>query len=270
MRTFIILVFIFSVQLSKAQELYVFTEPASNMAAKSIGIRFNNLLMKDLHKGTNARSYHLMPSLMWGISKKLMMHLTGFASDMDGKFLATGGSIYVKYRLFSKEEVHNHFRIAGFASYSITNSYIHEYAIDLDGHNSGYTFGAIATQLRKKTAMSASASFLHATDNVNENFLFGNKLRNAVNYSVSAGRLMLPKEYTSYKQTNMNFMLEFLGQVNTHNGYAWLDIAPAVQFIFNSRARFDIGYRYPLVKKLQRYASQGVLLRLEYNFFNVY
>ena len=65
-------------------------------------------------------------------------------------------------------------------------------------------------------------------------------------------------------------MLEFLGQVNTHNGYAWLDIAPAVQFIFNSRARLDIGYRYPLVKKLQRYASQGVLLRLEYNFFNVY
>ena len=160
--------------------------------------------------------------------------------------------------------------MAAFGQFSLFNSYIHEYSINLDGHNSGYEGGLIATQLLHKLAISASASYLHATDNGKEKFLYGDKLRNAVAYSLSAGRLMLPKEYTSYRQTNLNLMVEFLGQCNTHNGFAWLDIAPAVQFIFNSRARLDIGYRYPLVKKLQRYSSEGALLRLEYNFYNLY
>jgi hypothetical protein len=226
--------------------------------------------MKDLHKGTNATSYHLMPAVLWGISKRMMIHVGAYASNMDGKFAAKGGNIYFKYRFFSRDEVHNHFRMAAFASYSFNNSFIHEYAIDLNGHNSGYDVGMVATQLRKKMAMSATVSFAHATDNIGEKFLFGNKLRNVVGYSASVGRLMIPREYTSYKQTNMNLMLEFLGQMNTHNGYAWLDMAPAIQFIFNSRVRLDLGYRYALVKKLQRYATQGGLLRLEYNLFNVY
>jgi hypothetical protein len=270
MKTLMLSAFIFFFQCSRAQELYVFTEPASNMAAKSIGIRVDNLVMKDLHKGSGANSYHLMPNLMWGVSKRIMLHFTGYLSNMDGRFTANGGSIYGKYRFFSKEDVHDHSRMAAFAQYSLNNSYIHEYAMDLNGHNSGYEAGLIATRLHKKTAFSASASFMHATDNINEKFLFGNKLRNAIGYSVSAGRLMLPKEYTSYKQTNLNLVLEFLGQCNVHNGFSWLDIAPAVQLIFNSRARLDLGYRYPLVKKLQRYSSQGALLRLEYNFFNIY
>ena len=270
MRIPVILFFIFSFQAVKAQELYVFTEPASNMAAKSIGIRVDNMLTKDLYKGKNAVSFHLVPSVMWGISKRIMMHFAGYGSDKDGKFTLNGGGIYFKYRFFSNEDVHNHLRMAAFASYSINNSLIHEYAIDLTGHNSGHGAGLVATQLRKKTAMSATVSFAHATDNIGEHFLFGNKLRNTFNYSASVGRLMLPKEYTSYKQTNMNLMLEFLGQMNLYNGYTWLDIAPAVQFIFNSRARLDIGYRYTLAKKLQRYHTQGALIRLEYNFFTIY
>jgi hypothetical protein len=160
--------------------------------------------------------------------------------------------------------------MAAFASYSFNNSVIREYAINLDGNNSGYATGIIATQLRKKMAMSATASFIHATDNIGQKYLFDNKLRNAISYSASVGRLMLPKEYISYNQTNMNLELEMLGQLNTHSGLAWLDIAPAVQFIFFSRARLDIGYRYALARNLARYSTQGVTVRLEYNFFNVY
>ena len=270
MKYLIVLLLVFSGQLAKSQELYVFTEPASNMAAKSIGVRIDNLLVKDIHKGRNEYSYHLMPRLMWGVSKRIMLHLSVYASNMDGKFAPNGVSIYAKYRFFSKDAVHSHFRIAAFGQYSLVNSYIHEYSINLDGHNSGYELGLIATQLRNKMAFSASASLAHARDNADEKFLFGNKLRNAFNYSASVGKLMLPKEYTSYKQTNLNLMIEFLGQYNIHNGFTWLDIAPAVQLIFNSRMRLDMGYRYPLVKKLQRYSSEGVLIRLEYNFFNVY
>jgi hypothetical protein len=34
----------------------------------------------------------------------------------------------------------------------------------------------------------------------------------SVNYSLSAAKLMLPKEYLDYKQTNLNLLVEVLGQ----------------------------------------------------------
>jgi len=228
------------------------------------------MLLKDEYKGKNGYSWQVAPKLMWGIKKKIMLHFNLYASNMSGGFKFNGGGIYAKYRFFSRDEVHNHFRMAAFAGYELNNNKIQEYAINLNGRNSGYEVGLIATQLRKKMAMSASASFVHATDNINEKFLFGNKLRNAVNYTASIGRLMLPKEYISYNQTNVNLMLEFMGQLNLYSGSSWLDMAPAVQFIFNSRARVDLGYHFALAKQLPRYSTQGALLRLEYNFFNVH
>lgn len=278
MRQLILLIFIFGCQPVNAQELYVFTEPASNMAAKSIGFRAGNYLMDDDYSGKTV--YMLMPEIMWGISKKLMVHANGFLSNRkqtDGfisnpkqQFLLEGGSIYAKYRFYSVDEVHSHFRMAAYGRYSFNNSHIHEYAINLNGINSGYEGGLIATKLINKVALSASASFLHAQDNGSKKFLFGNKSRNAVNYTLSVGKLMLPKEYTSFKQTNVNLMLEMLGQTNLNKGYSYLDIAPSVQFIFLSRMRFDAGYRYPLVTKLHRTSTKGFLLRLEYNIFNAY
>ena len=252
---------------SYSQELYVFTEPASNMAANSIGIRTNNNLMKDID--TKKINYHLVPEVMLGISKKIMIHLDAFLSNRNGGFVTEGGSVYAKYRFHSIDEVHKHFRMAAYVRYSFNNSDIHQTAIDLYGHNSGVETGVIATKLINKVALSSAASLLHATDNGKEKFNYGDKNRNAINYSFSAGKLMLPKEYTSYKQVNVNLMVEFLGQTNLSDANNYLDVAPAVQFIFNSRLRVDAGYRYPLVTNLTRTAPQGVVLKLEYNFFNV-
>lgn len=255
---------------SKAQELFVYTEPASNMAAKSIGVRIDQSLVKDLHKGKGQTSYHLVPRVMWGISRKFMFHANAFTSNMDGRFNISGGSFYLKYRFLSSDDIHKHFRLAAYGQYSFNNSRIHEYSINLDGHNSGYEGGLIATKLVNKLALSASVSWMYASDNGKQKFRFGNQLRNAMGYSLSTGLLVLPKEYTSYRQTNLNLMVEFLGQVNAHNGYGWFDIAPSLQLIFNSRARLDFGYRIPLVKKLLRYSAEGALLRLEYNFYNIF
>jgi len=278
MRRLILVIFIFGFQSVAAQELFVFTEPASNMAAKSIGFRATNYLVDDDYSSNTV--YMLMPEVMWGVSKKLMIHANVFLSNrkqVDGfitnpkqQFLLEGGSVYAKYRFYSADDVHSHFRMAVYTRYSFNNSHIHEYAINLTGGNSGYEGGLIATKLINKVAISASASFLHAQDNGSKKFLFGNKSRNAVNYTLSVGKLMLPKEYTGFKQTNVNLMLEMLGQTNLNKGYSYLDIAPSVQFIFFSRIRFDAGYRYPLVTKLHRTASKGFLLRLEYNIFNAY
>ena len=251
-----------------AQELFVFTEPASNMAAKSVGLRLNNYLMRDIHNKKN--NYHLLPELMWGVSKSVMVHGEAFFSNRDNNFAAEGGSIYLKYRFLSKDEVHNHFRMAAFGRASYNIGGIHQMAIDFNGHNSGYEGGVVATQLINKVAISGSVSTAYVTDNRDQKFLYGDENRTAINYTLSVGKLMLPKEYTSYDQTNVNLMLEFLGQSNTGTGARYLDIAPSIQFIIASRMRIDLGYRYPLVDELNRMAPKGYLFRLEYNFFNLY
>jgi hypothetical protein len=248
------------------------------MAAKSFGFRATNYLMNDEY--ASSINYMLVPEVMWGISKKFMFHAAailgnsnrndGFVTNARQNFVVEGGSFYLKYRIFSTDGIQTHTRLAAFGRYSFNNSHIHEYAISLTSNNSGYEGGIIATRLMKKLAVSTSASILHAQDNGGEKFSFGDKSRNAMNYTLSVGKLMLPKEYTSFKQTNMNLMLEMLGQTNLNTGYSYLDIAPSLQLIFLSRMRFDAGYRYPLVTKLHRTSSKGFLLRLEYNIFNAY
>ena len=160
--------------------------------------------------------------------------------------------------------------MAAFGRISRNTGVIDQEAIDLNGHHSGYESGLIITQLLNKFAFSATASFLHATDNGGNNkFYYGSGQRNALGYTASVGKLLLPKEYTSYRQTNLNAMVEFLGQVNTGNSRGYLDIAPSLQVIINSVARIDIGQRIQLSGKLQRTATGGTFVRLEYNFFNL-
>jgi len=269
MKKIIIIFFLFSFSCSNAQELFVYTEPASNMAAKSLGFRLNNYLMKE--RSSSKYNYHLLPELMWGVSKKMMIHAEGFLSNRNNQLKAEGAGLYVKYRFYSEDEVHSHFRVAAYARGSINNSDIHQPAIDLNGHNSGYESGLVATKLINKLALSANVSFLHATDNSTGNkFPYLNKNRNAVGYGFSVGQLILPRQYTSYGQTNFNAMVELLGQANINSGKTYLDLAPSVQFIFLSKMRLDLGYRFPLLNDLQRTADKGFLLRLEFNFFNVY
>ncbi|MEO6254139.1 MAG: hypothetical protein ABIO79_12575 [Ferruginibacter sp.] len=268
MKLFFTAIMLLTINAGRAQELFVFTEPASNMAAKSIGIRLNNYLMKD--NSTNKINYHLLPELMWGVSKNIMAHAEAFLSNRDNRFVYEGAGVYMKYRFYSVDEVHNHFRIAVFGRYSFNNSDIHQEAIDLNGHNSGYEGGLVATKLIKKVAFSSSISALHATDNVKEKFIYGDKKRNAVNYTLSVGKLMLPKDYTNYNQTNVNLMVEMLGQTNVNSAHSFLDVAPSIQFIFLSRMRLDAAYRIPLVTNLSRTAPGGFFLRLEYNIFNAY
>ena len=257
--------------VSNAQELFVFTEPASNMAAGTVGIRANNWFMKEIH-GCKI-NYHLAPEVMVGISKKIMAHGDVFFSNKDGGFSAEGGSVYAKYRFYSADEVQKHFRMAAYGRYSFNNAEIHQEDINLYGHNSGTEFGLVATKLIHKVALSSTLSYLNAQNNISYKFPvnadgLGN--RQAINYSFSFGKLMYPEEYTDYKQTNVNLMVEVLGQYNTGLKKHYLDIAPSVQFIINSRSRIDLAYRYQLTSSLLRTAPEGIFIRFEHNFFNVF
>lgn len=270
MKKYFFILFIIIISRSvTAQELYVYTEPASNMATKSIGLRLNNFLMGETK--SSAINYHLIPEIMVGVSKKIMIHGDVFFSNRNKSFSAEGVSIYGKYRFLSNDDVQTHFRMAAFARTSFNNSDIHQEEINIYGHNSGWESGIVATQLLHKVAISSGVSFIKAMDNGNNNkFKYGESNSKAINYTLSIGKLMLPKEYKDYKQTNLNLMLEFLNQYNIGSRKYYIDVAPAVQLIFNSRSRIDVAYRKQISSTLFRTAPNGFFIRLEYNIFNAY
>jgi hypothetical protein len=249
---------------SNSQELFVFTEPASNMAAKSIGLRLNNYYYKSYYAG----SYYLIPEAMFGVSKNIMIHTDVFINNQGYNFKATGGSIYFKYRFYANDDIQRHFRMAFFARGSFNNSIIQHQEINLYGFNSGYEGGIVATQLLHKVALSSAVSFDKAT-NINS-FLFYPNNNKAINYTLSFGKLMLPKEYKDYRQTNLNLLLDLLSQYNMGNKNYYVDVCPAAQLIINSQGRIDLGYRAQLTSRMIRAYPDGFFLRLEYNFFNVY
>lgn len=208
---------------------------------------------------------------MVGVSKNLMMSADIFLSNRSETLRAEGGSIYAKYRFLSNDVVQKHFRMAAFGRISYNNSDIHQEEISMYGHNTGVELGVVATQLLRKVALSSSVSFLDAGNNGGNNkFVYGQTNSRAVNYTFSIGKLMLPKEYKNYRQTNLNVMVEFLGQANIGSGKYYADIAPSVQMIFNSQSRVDIGYRKELGSTLIRTAPNGFFIRLEYNLFNAF
>jgi hypothetical protein len=250
-----------------AQELFVFTEPASNMPAKSIGIRASNWLMND--DEAQHINYQLLPEIMWGANKNLMVHLDGFLTNQNGNFHAVGGGVYMKYRIYSADDINKHFRMAAFGRISLNNSEIFQEEIDLTRNNSGYALGLIATQLLHRQAISASISFNRATNNGAENKFPTNQPDQAINMSLSTGRLIFPAKYLNYKQTNLNLMVELLGQHLLKANQSYLDMAPAVQFIFNSQTRLDIGYKFQLYSSMQRSNPDGIMIRIEHLLFNI-
>lgn len=257
---------LFSLQ-AKSQELFVFTEPASNMPTGAIGVRLGQSLMKQKYE--NGYNYHFVPEIMMGINKNLMVHASVFLSNRTNNLVYEGGSFYGKYRFFSVDDLHSHFRVAVFGRYSFNNSEIHQEEIETMGHNSGYKTGFIATQLVQKIAISSSISFEKATKNSPNNEFPITQNNNAMNYSLSFGKLMYPKKYIGFEQTNINFMIEFLGQRLNGNGKSFLDFAPSIQFIINSQARIDLAYKQQLYSNMLRTAPNGIFVKLEYLFFNV-
>ena len=269
MKSQLLLTFFFVSVCCAAQELYSSTEPASNRPAGSIGFRVDNLVMDQID--TSKINYHLIPEIMIGVSKKWSVHINTFFSNRRETFRMEGGSVYTKYRFLSRDAMQRHFRMAVFARLSSNNSDVHQQEINLNGHNSGYEVGVVATQLLKKLAFSSSVSYLKADDNGKGNkFIYPDIEKQAMNYTFSMGKLMLPKEYKTYRQTNLNLMVEFLSQVNLGSGKYYMDIAPAVQVIVNSQTKIDIAYRKQVSSTLVRTAPNGFFIRLEHTFFNVF
>src|SRR3954470_6653087 len=89
-----------------SQELYVNTEPASNMATNSLGIRAENQgFFNPVFKNRSTIE------LMYGASKNVMVHGSIYQSNYyQSKQHFEGGSVYAKYRFMSVDSVQSHFR----------------------------------------------------------------------------------------------------------------------------------------------------------------
>ena len=249
------------------QELFVVTDPASNVPTGSQSVRLSNSLFKEVYE--DGYNYHLMPEVTYGITKNLMVRTSAFISNRSNSLYMEGANIFSKYRFYSSDDLHSHFRMAAFARYSFNRADIHQEQIEIMGHNSGYEAGLVVTQLIKKVAISSSVSLEKALDN-KPDYEFPNTQSNtATNYTLSLGKLMYPKKYTNFKQTNINLMLEFVGQTLNENGKTYIDVVPSIQFIFNSQARIDVGYRRELYSSMIRSAPNGMYLNFEYTFFNL-
>jgi hypothetical protein len=264
--------FLFFAARIDAQELYVFTEPASNMPAHSVSLKLtDHFVTKDKIYGRFSQRF--MPQLMFGISKKFMVHIGATIANMHtAGFRYESVNAYLKYRFFSKDEIHRHFRMAVFADASSTKAPFHYDEITLMGDKSGIEAGLIATQLWHKFALSATISNTQVLDKSRNNKLViyvPERLYQSMNYSLSAGYLLFPKEYTDYKQTNINLYAELLAEQSLDAKKHCIDFAPAVQVIFNSNTKLNIGYRTQVSGNMSRMSTNSWQVSFERTFLNV-
>lgn len=253
----------------RSQELYVFSDPASNVPARSLSAKLTARFADNEESGKLAQRY--MPELMAGISKNIMLRASTTFSDFYSDNLKwESAKAYLKWRFYSKDGIHNHFRMAAFAdgSYSRNNMVYEE--MNLDGDNSGVQAGLIATQLVNKLAVSGTASLMVLTDKEPALHHGREYERSALNYSLSAGYLLFPREYESYDQVNLNLYLEFLGMKGLEAGMYYTDIAPSVQLIFNSATKLNLGARFQASGNMSRIARNNYFLSLETTFLNVF
>ncbi len=94
MRKVISFFVVISCQAVFSQELFVVTDPASNVPANSLAVNVMQSLFKEEMK--SGYNYHLMPEVTYGINKNLMLRGSAFISTRSNALYTEGGSIYGK------------------------------------------------------------------------------------------------------------------------------------------------------------------------------
>jgi hypothetical protein len=253
-----------------AQELYVFSNPASNIPAKALVAKLSTKTMESYHDLN--REFRVSPELQAGISKNLMIAGGVSFSNMffQNNMAFESARLYAKYRFYSNDAPHKHFRAAVFSQGSWSNNPLVYQELNLDGDNSGFQIGAVGTQLINKFAASGGVSYVKQLERRSKVDFLRPFSNDAVQYNLSMGYLLFPFKYESINQTNLNLYCEFLGQQSLDLDVAFLDIAPALQMIFNSTARVNLGARFQLTGTAHRMAERSVFLSFEYYFLNAF
>lgn len=270
MKNLLLTIFILIAATINSQELYPFTEPASNMPAKSIALKLGTMYGKGPHSNRILQRY--TPEIMFGINKKWMVHVSASFSDMhETNFYFESAKFYAKYRFLSKDEVHKHFRMAVFGSAIYSRNHLDHNELNMYGDQSAAQIGLIATQLWNKLAVSGTASLIEVFDEKrNDKLLPQQYAFESLNYSLSAGYLVLPRNYTDYDQTNLNIYAELLGGRNLDWKFEkyFIDLAPSIQLIFKSTGKLNVGYRFQLKSDIYRLMKNSWMISYEHIFLN--
>jgi hypothetical protein len=257
-------------QLLCAQELFVYSEPASNMPAHSISAKLTGQFILDRNYASQSRQRY-KPEVMFGANRKWMLHASATFSDMYSPGLRFESvAAYAKYRFLSHDDIHKHFRMAAFADISFTRSEFIYNELSLTGDKSGVELGLIATQLWNKIAVSGTVGTIQSLDRSRFDkvvYTPGRKYQ-SLNYILSAGYLLLPRKYTSYRQLNLNLYTEFIAQQLLDGKGYYFDMASALQFIFNSNFKLNIGHRTQLSGNMSRMTHNSWQISIERTFLN--
>lgn len=267
-----LIVFLSLPVMVSAQELFIFSEPASTMPKKAIMFRMNS------RHYTNSSGYYykLNPELGYGLAKNLMGHVEGYYSNwalQQGSFDAVG--INAKYRFFSEDGLHKHKRLAvtGKVIYSF-HPLPMQWMIE-DGNTSLVSVGLIYTQLIHKLALSGKISYTKpvAIGHSDGAYVSGGEL---LQWQFSTGLLTFPMQYKNYNQINVNVYAEYLGQQNLGLQYSRdlpsshsinHDLGVGLQLIFASRFTTELAYRMNLGGNMNRMTNSMYYFNVEYMLF---
>jgi hypothetical protein len=254
-----------------SQELFIHSEPASTLPARSVGVNVSaNIIPYDPVFARPAQRY--TGQFMIGVSNRFSMKLTAaFANIHTTSVEKESFSFYGKYRLLSRDDIHKHFRLAAFLQAAYSYAPFHSEEVDLRD-KTGVSTGIIVTRLLNKFALSASASITQLLDSsrFNETAYVPPRIYEAMNYSFSAGCLLFPQEYRDFDQLNVNIYMEFLAQQTLTEHKYYVDFAPGLQFIVKSSLKLNIGYRIELSGDISRLSRYEWLFEVEKNFLNVW
>ncbi|WP_126971549.1 hypothetical protein [Gynurincola endophyticus] len=253
-------------QLATAQELYIFTEPASNLPAKSVNAKWSTKWQND--EMMNRTGFRHSQDIGIGLHKNWMVMVGNtFSSMYQDAMKWESARLYTKYRFLSIDDSHSHFRMAAFAEGSYSKNPLRYDHLSLMGDQSGVRGGVVLTQLWNKLAVSSTLDYMQVLNEKDRNLT--TLPYQAFNYSLSAGYLLFPRTYKSYDQTNLNLYVEVLGQSALDQSKNFVDIAPALQLIFKSSSKLNVGYRMQASGNMNRMAQNSWLVSFETLFLNV-
>ncbi len=297
-QVFYLLFLLFLSQQVKAQELYPMTEPASTIPKNTLGIRFFGNTYNEVNRIRNLFAL----KVMYGLTSKLTIEAIPNISNhhnkelppefpthntpqigVDHPYLFNGVDFYAKYRFLSVDGKNSHFRLAVYGEYSALNVAHDEAEPTLLDDNSGWGAGLIATYLKNHFSVSFTVGYIHPSKYNGEipdvipglpSIPATITYSDGYNYSLSFGYLLFPDAYKSYKQTNWNIYMEFLGKsynavqmevgnVNPNlpkypisvagnkalQGRQYLEAYPGLQCILLSDLRIDFSVGIPVVNR---------------------
>jgi hypothetical protein len=277
--TVVLFIFVFYGN-SSAQELFINTEPASNMPRYSYGFRIGSESFSQDHSLKNKTDLEFMYEETGNIMTTVMLH----ASNYYGTYGYNNFGLYAKYRLYTDDGFKEHFRVAVYAQSAFGKQRNTFADVMLDGGNSGMGAGLIFTLLQHRLAFSSTLGAIVFVPDIHTGTFDINRdeiiYANPKNYlfSLSAGYLVYPRMYESYHDVNFNVYAELLGKYITYNipdldfssqehGMI-LDLAIGPQVIINSISRIDLSVRTRLVSSVASFPSPSVLIRYEQMFYH--